>query len=309
MRLLERAAAGLQTLPSVDFDHYGEPGELARVIPAESLAEEVRRKMLVGAEAEPGILLPWEKANGKVLIRPGKLIVWCGWSYHGKSQMLKHCMVDAISQGEKVCIASMEEEVREIWEEMGYLAMATRYPAPKDIDRWISFFSAKLWFYDQQGRVSPDRIRGVIRYAAKELGVTQFVVDSLMMVGVSRDDYEQQGQFIADLASIAKDTKTTVHLVCHMRKTDGKSGEGQPGSVHDIAGPHQISSIADTILNVWRDKDKRNEWPAILKVEKQRGSVNWIGTLGLGYDVAARQYTNEVGGNARSYCGLHSVPI
>lgn len=309
MQLLDRAAAGLQRVQEVDFSRYCDPVEMARVVPAESLAEEVKRRMLLGKERETGLMLPWDKANDKVLIRPGKLIVWCGWSYHGKSQVLKHCMVEALSQGERVCMASMEEEVREIWEEMGYLAMATRYPSPKDIDAWVNLFSSRLWFYDQQGRVKPEKLKGVIRYAAEELQVNQFVVDSLMMVGVSRDDYEQQGQFIADLKTIADDTKATIHLVCHMRKTDSRGGEDQPGSVHDIAGPHQISSIADSIFNVWRDKNKKGEWPAILKVEKQRGSVNWIGSLGLGYDAASRQYTNEAGAAPKRYCGSNAQPI
>jgi twinkle protein len=309
MQLLERAKAGLQLIQETDFSKYLDPEEHARVIPAETLAEEVKRRMLLGKERETGLTLPWMKANDKVLIRPGKLIVWCGWSYHGKSQVLKHLMVEAISQGERVCMASMEEEVREIWEEMGYLAMATRYPSPRDIDQWVNLFAGKLWFYDQQGRVKPEKLKAVIRYAAKELKVNHFVIDSLMMIGVSRDDYELQGQFIADMKAIGEDTGCTIHLVCHMRKTDSRGGEDQPGSVHDIAGPHQISSIADSIFNVWRDKNKKTEWPAVLKVEKQRGSVNWIGSLGLGYDTACRQYTNEVGGSVKNYCGSNEKPF
>lgn len=309
MQLVERAAAGLQKLPEVDFARYAEPAEQAKVIPAEMLSEEAKRVMLLGKEREEGLCLPWEKTRDRVLIRRGKLVIWCGWSYHGKSQVLKHVMVEALAQGEKVCMASMEEEVKELWVEMGYLAMATRYPSPRDIANWMQFFSAKLWFYDQHGRVKPEVMKGVIRYAAQQFGITQFVVDSLMMIGVSRDDYEQQGQFIADLKTIAADTGATIHLVCHMRKTDGKTGEGAPGSVHDIAGPHQISSIADLIINVWRDKEKKGEWPAIIKIEKQRGAINWIGSIGLGYDDSARQYLNEVGRSAYAYCGMHDEPL
>jgi twinkle protein len=203
----------------------------------------------------------------------------------------------------------MEEEIDDVWDEMGYLAMATRLPAPRDIDDWCEFFSPKLWFYDQQGRVKPEKVKAVIRYATQELGVTQFVVDSLMMIGVSREDYESQAQFIADLKTLASDTGCTIHLVAHMRKTDNLTGEGKPGGMHDISGGHEISSIADSIFQVWRDKGGKGEWPAVLKVEKQRGSVNWIGSLGLGYDNNSRQYTNEKGGRPKQYCGVNAPPL
>lgn len=304
--LVERANKALQTIGEVDFSRYAEREEKARVISADDLAEEGKRRMLLGKDRETGLTLPWEKAQDKIVIKAGKFIVWCGWSHHGKSQMLKQLMVHAIGEGEKVCIASMEEEMRDVWEEMGYVAMATRLPSPRDIDDWCRFFSPKLWFYDQQGRVKPEKVKAVIRYAAEELKITQFVVDSLMMVGVSRDDYEQQANFIADLKTLASDTGCTIHLVAHMRKTDSRTGEETPGSMHDISGGHEISSIADSIFNVWRDKSKKGEWPAILQVMKQRGSVNWTGKLGLGYDEGCRQYTE---GRPRQYCGRNEIPL
>lgn len=309
LRMIESAQKALQSIQDIDLSKYVEREERSRVIPAEALAEEGRRRMLLGRERDVGLSLPWDKTWDKILIKPGKFVVWCGWSHHGKSQMLKQLMVHALSQGEKVCIASMEEEIADVWEEMGYLAMATRFPAPSDIDDWCKFFSPKLWFYDQQGRIKPEKVKAVIRYASEELAVTQFVIDSLMMIGVSREDYESQAQFIADLATLAKDTHCTIHLVAHMRKTDSLTGESKPGAMHDISGGHEISSIADSIFQVWRDKSKNGEWPAILKVEKQRGSVNWIGTLGLGYDANSRQYTNEVGGRAKQYCGKNECPL
>lgn len=306
LAMVQSAQKALQSIQDVDLSKYVEREERTRVIPAESLSVEGKRRMLLGRESEIGLLLPWDKAQDKILIKPGKFVVWCGWSHHGKSQMLKQVMVHAISQGEKACIASMEEEVLDIWQEMGYLAMATRYPGPRDIDDWCSKFCPKLWFYDQQGRVKPEKVKAVIRYATEELKVTQFVVDSLMMIGVSREDYESQAQFIADLKTLASDTGCTIHLVAHMRKTDTITGEGKPGGMHDISGGHEISSIADSIFNVWRDKTKKGEWPAVLGVMKQRGSVNWIGSLGLGYDESCRQYTD---GKPMRYCGTNEAPV
>ncbi|MCR4299729.1 MAG: hypothetical protein NUV75_13455, partial [Gallionella sp.] len=165
-------------------------------------------------------------------------------------------------------------------------------PSPREIDRWIEFGTRKLWFYDQQGMVSAEKIRNVIRYCAEELHITQFVIDSLMMLAVDRDDYDAQSRFLGELKALAKDTKCTVHLVAHMRKREGAKGEEQPGSAHDIAGGHEIASKADYIFNVWRDKAKKvaGNPECVLCVEKQRGRINWLGRLSLNFHAGSRQY-------------------
>ena len=65
-----------------------------------------------------------------------------------------------------------------------------------------------------------------------------------------------------------------------------------PGTMHDIAGGHEIASIADYVFQVWRNKKNDKDKPAaIIKVEKQRGRVNWIGPAGLGFHDVSRQFT------------------
>lgn len=302
---MARASRDLQRIAEeqIDFEKYEFREEHARVIPAERLAEEGKKRMLLGHEQEAGLTLPWSKADGKVLIKPGKLVIWTGWSHHGKSQMAKNAMLGAINQGEKVCIASMEEEVQEVWVDMGLMACGRSDPGGQRINQWIEFCSGSLWFYDQQGSVSSKKIKAVIRYAAEELGITQFVVDSLMMLSVSRDDYDAQSMFVGDLKTLAKDTGCTIHLVAHLKKSDGKTGEEAPGRIHDIAGGHEIASKADYVFNVWRDKAKKvaGNPDCILGVEKQRGRVNWIGRLGLNYHEQSRQYTE--GAEAHDFFG------
>jgi len=299
--LIERANRSLQRLnpDEIDFTKYLSREERARVISSEQIAEEGKKQMLLGVENDEGLVLPWVKAQNKVLITRGKLALWTGWSFHGKSQMLKHVMTHALSLSEKVCIASMEEEIIDIWKAMGIIACGTATPNKKAIDSWIRMSGKNLWFYDQQGTIKSKQILAVIRYAAEELGVTQFVIDSLMMLAVSRDDYDAQSVFTGELKTMAKDTGTTIHLVAHMRKRDGKTGEESPGSPHDIAGGHEIASKSDYIFNVWRDKAKTGSDPCILGVDKQRGRIDWIGKIGLGFDPSSRQYLE---GSPIRYC-------
>lgn len=288
---LDKLASQVITDESVDFSKYLDHEERARIIPADSLVEKGKKSLALGPEDESGLFLPWEKTHPKVKIRHGKLALWVGWSHHGKSQMLKQLMLTAMATGEKVCIASMEEEVVEVWKDMGKMACGTDNPSLSEINRWCDFSSKKLWLYDQQGDVKPEKILAVMNYCATELGVTQFVIDSLMMLAVPRDDYDAQSTFVGRLKTMAKDTGCTAHLVAHMRKNDNKSGEDKPGSVHDISGGHEISSKADYVFNVWRNKNDVQDAPqAMLKVDKQRGRMNWLGKIGLNFDQESRQF-------------------
>jgi twinkle protein len=297
MSLVERAIDrfnGIIEGKNIDWERYLEPSDISRVIPAEALADRVKRIISLGEDRTEGIALPWPRTHDKVFINSGKLCVWTGWSHHGKTAMLKQVMASAIYQGEKVCIASMEETVVDVWRDMAFICCGTSEPKLSELDRFVEFISEKLWLYDQEGSVNSKRIQAVIRYCAKELKVTQFVVDSLMMLQVSRDDYDAQAKFVGELKALAKDTNCTIHLVAHMRKkNDAKTGEEVPGSQHDIAGGHEIGSKADYVFNVWRDKKRKDpEKPeALLIVDKQRGRQNWIGKISLNHHKDSRQFT------------------
>jgi twinkle protein len=278
----------------IDWARYLKSDDKSRIIPAEALAEKGKANLLLGPGAAQGLTLPWPKTHDKVRIQPGKVAIWAGWTHHGKTQMVKQLMLHAIGQSEKPLIASMEEEVLEVWEDLACVACGTREPSLKEIDRYIAFVSGKMWLYDQQGTVSAKRMQAVLRYAAAELKVTQAVVDSLMMLEVGRDDYEAQGAFVGELKAIAKDTGMTIHLVAHMRKRDGKAGDESPGTTHDIAGGHEIASKADYVFMPWRDKKQGANPSCVLKVDKQRGRKNWIGTVGLNFHEGSRQFVEDV---------------
>jgi twinkle protein len=291
LAIVDRAHAALVRDGDIDLKRYMHAQERNRVIPAESLAEEGKRALLLGSAKEPGLLLPWAKAQDVVKIPPGILVLWAGWSRHGKSQMLKQVMLHAMAEGEKVCLASMEESLLFIWKEMARVACGDREPGLRKIDAWVRFQTGKLWFYDRQGQVDPAKVKAVIRYCAAELGVTQFVIDSLMMMAMRRDDYDAQAAFATELKALAEETGCTIHLVVHMRKRDGKGGEDSPGGMHDISGGHEISSAADTVFIVWRNLNKSAGNPdCVLTVDKQRGEYNWRGTLSLNFHERSRQY-------------------
>lgn len=289
-----RKSGGVVEASEIDWQQWMRPEDKARIIPAEALAERAKARLMVGAEQEDGLRLPWPKTHGKVLVRPGKLVVWAGWTHHGKTAMVKQAMLAAIHQSERALVASMEEEVVDVYCDMAVMACGEPQPRSKELARFNEFVTGKLWLFDQQGQIDPVRMLAVIRYAGSELKVTQVVIDSLMMLNVNRDDYEAQARFVAQLKAVAKDTGVTVHLVAHMRKREGKGGDESPGTVHDVSGGHEIGSIADSVFIVWRDKKPNAAYPCQLKIEKQRGRINWIGIVDLKFHATSRQFVEDV---------------
>src|SRR5690606_27386100 len=55
-----------------------------------------------------GIPLPWPKAQGKLLIRMGEVVVLAGINGHGKSEVAGNIVVGALHSRWRACVASME---------------------------------------------------------------------------------------------------------------------------------------------------------------------------------------------------------
>ena len=291
--LAARAASVIRG-DSIQWEKYLTPEDKTRIVPAEAIAEEGTKRLMIAPENERGLTLPWVKVRNDVLIRPGKLAIWAGWTHHGKTQMVKQLMLHGISTSEKCLVASMEEEVVDVWADMATIACGAQEPKLRDLKRFTEFVRGNLWFYDQHGMVDARRIQALIRYAAAELKITHAVIDSLMMLALDRDDYEAQAKFVGELKTTAKDTGVTIHLVAHMRKREGKGGDESPGTIHDISGGHEIASKADYVFIVWRDKKPNAQPSTILKVDKQRGRKNWVGTVGLNFHAQSRQFVEDV---------------
>lgn len=284
-------------LTDEDLQRYLDFPDSTRIIAAESLVERAKQQLAFGIGTTPGLRLPWPEIESDVRITPGTLAVWSGLTHHGKSQMLKQVMLGAISQDEKVCFASLEENVLQLFLNMGQMGCGTQEPSLRQFMGFVDFCVKKLWFYDHEGIISGKRMGQVIRWCAAEKGVTQFVVDSLMLVSVAKgyDKFSGHVDFVAELKAIAKETGCTIHLVAHNKKPQGKASEAESGGIHDISGGHEIGSMADYVFSVWRNKKLAGERgtgerDAKLIVEKQRGQFNWIGTFPLDFHFTSRQF-------------------
>jgi twinkle protein len=304
MRAIPLHAIPVVKSTDVDFRAWIQPEERQRLITPADLRGELFDHMHRQASGE-GLALPWEKAGNRVRFQRGKLSVWTGITHHGKTLLLKLLMQHAMRCGEKVCIASFEERPLLTVGDMLQQAAHTATPSQAFIDAWCDWASTRLVIYDQQKMVAPEIIVGVANYVAREMGVTHFVVDSLMRLGLDGDDYNGQRRFFNLIGAAASASNIHVHVVAHGRK----GGEDEkPLSIFDIKGSGDVINQADLILQVWRNKTKdtqdRMTPDGRLIVHKQRGNPNWLGAFDLWHDARSNQH---IGGPDHSPLCLFSM--
>lgn len=288
----------MNTIPDdIDFDAYLKgPDEGAMVLPAASWVDDV-----IDAFERPhdqhGACLPWAVSHRLVRLRRGELTIWPGMSGHGKSMLIGQVGLHLMAQGERVCIASMEMKPAATMQRMCRQAAGSNAPDRRFIRDLHTWTNSRLWLYDQQGQVSPERILAVGRYCHKQLGVTHLVVDNLLSCGIAEDGYDAQKQFVLALATHAHDTGQAVHLLAHSRK--GKDELTPPGKF-DVRGSASITDLADNVFSVWRNRakeqaqdegrhDKDNEEDALLIVCKHRHG-EWEGRIRLWFDRRSQTY-------------------
>lgn len=299
----------------IDFAQYErETDAKAKVKPAALWVQELIDRIRNPIQ-QVRALMPWRKTHGMVQFRPGEVTVWGGANGNGKSLVTGQIALSLIAQDHKVCIASFEMKPGKTLERMGrqYSGFNPADPAFAGSDeareQLISVYQefkewtdGRLWLYDQQGTVTATQVAAVVRYCAKEKGITHFFVDSLMKCVASEDDYNGQKMFVDELTAIARDHGVHIHLVHHIRKP---ADENHKPSKYDYKGTGAITDQVDNVISVWRNKAKEKkrdegkdvpstEPDALLICDKQRNG-EWEGSIGLWFHRQSMQYVGGPG--------------
>lgn len=210
------------------------------------------REFEISETEEPGIRLPWAKAD-KLVLRKSELSIWGGINGHGKSQVMGHVSLYACNTDYRVCVASMEFKPVKWLKRMVRQATATAHPTSsyvRIVSRWLH---EKMWVFDVTGAAKAEALLETFAYAARRYGIDLFVIDNLAKCGFEDDDYNGQKRFVDALTDFAREYEVHVALVCHMRKTDDES---KPSDKMGVKGSGAITDMADTFVSVWRNKPK-----------------------------------------------------
>lgn len=263
--------ANLVEPDEIDFTYYlRETDAKANVKPASVWMAQLIDE-LHNPDKRKKVYLPWDVAKNSFRFRPMEVTLWAGQNGHGKTQILNHIALSLMGQGERVCIASFEMKPVTLLQHMARMYAGTNpwseefqsVEGIKALDQLFTEFGqwsdGRLWIYNQQGSVTADRVVGMSRYCAKELGVTHVVIDSLMKCVQGEDDYNGQKQLVDELTALARDNEIHIHLVHHTRKP---ANELHIPDKHDAKGSGSITDQVDNVMMIWRNKSKEDDFKA-----------------------------------------------
>lgn len=255
--------------------------------------------------------LPWEKAGGQIELREAELSILFGYNGSGKSQIAGQIVLDAMRQGRRVCVASMELKPGVLLKRLTKQAAAVvgdipSIPYIRAIQDW---FREKLWIFECVGTAKADELIETMEYARQRYGVDLFVIDSLMKCGIDEDDYNGQKRFIERLCDFKNAHNCHVMLIHHSRKTES---EAKRISKMDVKGTGAITDLADTVIGVWRNKPKESaqkanntdhdhEPDAMLFVDKQRNGDGEEPRITLWFSKSTWQYLEYESSRPRRY--------
>lgn len=202
---------------------------------------------------DDGLRLPWKKTHDLLKLRPGETSIWAGVNGHGKSAVVSHVVADMATHGVRCCVASMEFRTPVWLMRMARLIAGNPNPTDAYLREIIRALKGWMWAFDVAGSAKAARIIDVFKYARKRYNVELFVIDNLTKCGFDDDDYSGQKRFVEDLSDFARIEETHVAIVAHMSKGEN---EDRPAGKMRVKGSGGITDMADTVVEVWRNKPR-----------------------------------------------------
>ena len=160
----------------------------------------------------------WEKVQDRIRFRVNELNIWTGMNGHGKTQFLGQILLHMLSQGARICIASLEFKPGALLNRMVRQATALNNCSRGYHEAVFQWFHKRIWLFDLQGTAKATRLLEVFLYARRRYGIDVFVIDSFTTLDYAEDDYKGQKVFIEKLRDFKNQHNCQVHLVAHPRK-------------------------------------------------------------------------------------------
>ncbi|WP_438747173.1 toprim domain-containing protein [Bartonella rochalimae] len=264
--------------------------------------EQVINLFYPSAKQHLGYTVPYSKLNGKLYFRPAELTLWSGASGAGKSQLLSDCIPHWIAQKSRLCLASLEMKGEQSLRRLTKQTGGTDQPTKEMIERVLHFLDAGLILYEHVGKSSVDALLDIFDYCRAKYGCDQFIIDSLMRLGIASDDYARQEQAVYKIVDWAVLNAVHIHLVTHTRKSGLE--KDVPGT-EDIKGASEIGANAFNIITIWRNRSLEDKILSthkpeekahlaqrpgvIINIAKQR-SGDFEGKIGLWFDPKTYRY-------------------
>jgi twinkle protein len=296
-----------------------DPGELRN---ASFFTEEVVEHFNPNKKKLAGFTPPWPLLSIDINFGYGQTTILAGWNGSGKTTLAGHITLDAIRQGIRVCVASLEFKSPTY---LGWLvrqALCRPDPTPDEIRAAVAQISDKLWAFGTYGNAKLDKIIEVWSYAHARYGCKLFLLDNLSKLNLGAGDKEgkndRQDDAITKLTEFGVINNAHVLVLAHSRK---KFNEHEEVGKLDIKGSGGTTDLADIVLLLHRNKKKERSMldrsmfaglpieeqvrlqaspDAYLTCEKNRhGEIE--PRMSLWFDKLSHQFTESERGSPRRY--------
>lgn len=252
----------------IDFDLYLRETDAQTKVKKASSYRQALKDRLRAKQNQRLIYLPWEKTRDNFDFRPGEVTIWAGQNGHGKSLVTGQVALSLMGQGETVVMASFElkpvvniQRLARMY--VGMNPFSPEFQGAAGVaaveglyDEFCEWTDGRLWLYDHAGSIEGQKVIGMARYCAKELKVTQIMVDNLAKCVKAEDDYNGQKAFVDEMMVIAQDYGVHVHIVHHLKKPPKEFDRPDKS---DVKGSGSIVDQVDNLFLVWRNKAKEDD--------------------------------------------------
>jgi twinkle protein len=261
---------------------------------------------------------PWETLNHNFAFREAELTIVNGVNGHGKTEVVGHMVLEAMRQGVRSCVASLELKPGILLKRLTRQSTCLQLPSELEIQSAFKFYDDRLWLFGLTGTAKADRLLEIFEYANRRYGIQLFIIDSLMKCGIGDDDYNGQKAFVDAVCDFKNRTNSHVIMVTHSRKSDS---EEKPTGKMDVKGTGAITDLTDNLFIIWRNKarekaiqKRQQQQPlnekeeaallgsgSILMLEKQRNGEGWEGGIPLFLHEKSHQFLNMDGATPYNY--------
>lgn len=279
---------GQMLAPSEAPEFDEDPDELLDMgkLDGKALLEEYMEEMACYATT------PFDKHGDRLRLYPCGVTIWSGFPGAGKTTLLRQLVCHLLQREQGVFFASLEEHPKHLLVRLACTAAGTESPTPHQVQWFIDAYGERLKIWAKVGMAKHRNILAVIRKLATQ-GTAHAIIDSLMKLDISSQDFELQRTFANLLAATAAQTRMHIHLVAHPKKP---AQADQDPDINDVGGAKEIGGIADNVVFVRR---KEGDTPLVnstgmkITIRKQRHGNGSLGDILGWFHRDKRQFSLE----------------
>jgi twinkle protein len=256
--------------------------------------------MLVNQQEAESRLFPYvglnEKVDGQ---RKGEVILWTSGSGMGKTEVLGQVYYHLFTTypDEVLGLLHLEEKPKRTADRLIGLKLRKRVhrkPVRDTVseEEYKAAYEAtvgngRVFMYDHWGSSDDETLYAKIRYLARGCGCTTIVLDHVSIVvsgmDVESDERRMIDRLMTKLATLAQELNVVIHLISHLKKTDGTSHEeGGRVTLDHLRGSGSLKQLSHTVIALERNQqdEQKKHW-TLVRVLKCRetgdtGPACWL---------------------------------